>query len=79
MKFKEDELFEICGAYPSNLLFYLKGKPATEAWEETFLNNGHLPQRVGHRIFPSFVLEAQAKLLQKFPEQFELPQAKQLN
>lgn len=40
---------------------HLRGKPATEGWEDTILHNGYLPQRVGYCLFPDYALEAFVK------------------
>lgn len=66
----DEEMRRITGTHILALLTYSKGKPATEGWEEIMLYNGHLPQRIGHRIFPNFVLEAQAKLMEACPQLF---------
>lgn len=66
----DEEIQRITGTNILALGFYSKGKPATEGWEETMLYNGHLPQRIGHRIFPDFVLKAQAKLMVARPQLF---------
>lgn len=48
----------------------LQGKPATKEWEDIMISNGCFPQRIGHRIFSSLALEAQARLLRTKPELF---------
>jgi len=69
--FNDKELQAVTGTYLSTLIFYIKGKPAVKGWEEVMLYNDHLPQRIGHRIFPNFVLEAQSRLLQAYPQYFK--------
>lgn len=66
----DEEIQRITGTHIMALGSNSKGKPATEGWEETMLYYGHLPQRIGHRIFPTFVLEAQAKLMVAYPQLF---------
>lgn len=68
--FSDKELQAVTGTDLMALTFYIKGKPATKGWEETMLYNDYLPQRIGHRIFPSFVLEAQSCLQQAYPRFF---------
>ena len=58
---------QVIGADLTHLSQYLRGKPAVMGWEETMLDNGHFPQRIGHRIYPSFVLEAQRKIREHLP------------
>lgn len=70
-KFKEKELIEICGTHITALLKYIPGKPATRGWEEVFLLEGEMPQRIGYRIYQSFILEAQSRLMQAYPKQFK--------
>lgn len=66
----DEKLQAVAGTHLMALTFYIKGKPATKGWEETMLYNGHLPQRIGHRVFPNFVLEAQSRLQQAYPQVF---------
>ena len=54
----DEEIQRITGTDIVNLHSYSGGKPATKLWEEMMLNNYDMPQRIGHRIFPHFVLEA---------------------
>lgn len=54
---------------------HLRGKPATEGWEDTILYNGHLPQRIGHRLFPDSALETLAKLKETYPALVPQPQS----
>lgn len=42
----------------ATMLSYLGGKPACVAWEETMLESKVLPQRVGFKIYPDWVLSA---------------------
>lgn len=58
---------QVIGTDLTFLSQYLRGKPAVMDWEETMLDNGHFPQRIGHRIYPSFVLEAQRKIRENLP------------
>lgn len=62
-----EEMRARIGIDPMTFIPYLRGKPAITAWEDIMLENGHLPQRIGHRIFPHFVLEAQAKFAAAYP------------
>lgn len=55
------------GTDPISFVTYLNGKPATRGWEDLLLSNGNMPQRIGHRIFPHFVLEAQVKFATTYP------------
>ncbi len=51
------------------LLFsHLRGKPATQGWEETILYTGYLPQRIGYRLFPDYTIEALAKVREEQPK-----------
>lgn len=70
-KLSDEELQALTGTNSMVLTLYIKGKPAVKGWEDTMLYNDHFPQRIGHRIFPSFVLEAQARLMQARPELFK--------
>lgn len=47
----------------TTLFFYLKGKPATEGWEETMLFNERFPQRIGYKIYPDDTLVKAKKVL----------------
>ena len=61
------EIGRTIGADVVSLFAYLRGKPATIGWENVMLENGKLPQRIGHRIYPSFALEAQRKIRGFYP------------
>ena len=50
---------------------FMEGKPATKVWEEIVLKAGHLPQRIGYRIYPDFILHDQSCLLAAHPEYFK--------
>lgn len=50
------------------LFTHLKGKPATQDWEDTMLHNGYLPQRIGHRLFPGYALAEVAMLREEYPQ-----------
>jgi hypothetical protein len=43
---------------------YIKGKPATQGWENLMLEHGNIPQRVGYRIFPEDMLNRAKHLLE---------------
>lgn len=45
----------------------LRGKPATQGWEDTMLSNGHIPQRIGFSLFPNYALEGLKKLKGTYP------------
>lgn len=63
-----EEVRTTIGTDPHNLIVYIKGKPAMAAWEDLMLTNGYLPQRIGHRIFPHFILEAQTRFASAYPD-----------
>jgi hypothetical protein len=42
------------------LRVYISGRPATIEYEDRMLGGGYLPQRIGHKIYPNFVLELQS-------------------
>jgi len=65
-----EEIEKITGIDIAVLSGFIKGKPAYQNWENTFLNNECLPQRIGHQIYPNFVLEAQSKLMAAYPHLF---------
>lgn len=52
---------------------WLKGKPATQGWEDTMLHNGHLPQRIGHRLFPHTALERLNQIKERSPQLIAAP------
>lgn len=58
------------GSEVGSLPFYLKGKPATQGWEDTMLYNGFIPQRIGYKLFPNKYLEALTRLKEVCPELF---------
>lgn len=67
----DEEFRELTGTYLPAVLTHGRGKHATKGWEETmFDNEGHLPLRIGHRIYLSFVLEALSRLRQACPQYF---------
>lgn len=66
-----EEFQAVTGLYLNALFFYIEGKPATKDWENSIIHFDHLPQRIGHRIFPSFVLEAQTRLQKTYPQLFK--------
>lgn len=70
-KLSDAGLEALAGTNSMALTPYIKGKPAVKEWEDVMLYNDQFPQRIGHRIFPSFVLEAQSRLLQARPELFK--------
>ncbi len=47
---------------------WLKGKPATQGWEDTMLRMGQLPQRIGYRLFPHNALERLSQIKQHDPQ-----------
>ncbi|MBI2601248.1 hypothetical protein HYW42_04825 [Candidatus Daviesbacteria bacterium] len=61
-------LESITAARLTLLFSHLKGKPATQGWEDTMLYNGYLPERIGHRLFPHYAVEELAKLREQFPQ-----------
>jgi len=61
---------EVAGESLLTINIYKKGKPATQAWEDTILFNDHVPQRIGHRVYPAFVLEAISNLQRAYPQEF---------
>ena len=70
-KIPKEELQKITKLIPSELISFIKGKPATKSWEKTMLVNGYLPQRIGHRIYPDFILKIQVELKEKYPDLFK--------
>ncbi|GEM_PF-4215518 len=52
----------------SFLFSHLKGKPATQSWENTMLHNGYMPQRIGYKLFPGYAIEALARLREEYPQ-----------
>jgi len=54
---------------PAPFLFtHLRGKPATQGWEDTMLYDGYMPQRIGHMLFPGYAIEALAILREEHPQ-----------
>lgn len=47
---------------------HLKGKPATQDWEDTMLHAGYIPQRIGHKLFPDYALDALVRLREEHPQ-----------
>lgn len=45
--------------------FYLKGKPASQNWEDTFIYNMFVPQRIGYKIYPEQLLRKAKDLIRK--------------
>lgn len=66
----DKKIEKVTGTNKIALRTYISGKPATDGWEKTMVSNGHFPQRIGHRIFPDFILQAQKKLLEAYPRLF---------
>lgn len=52
------------------LVSHLRGKPATQGWEDTMLQNGYMPQRIGYRLIPGYALEELAGLKIQHPQVF---------
>lgn len=50
------------------IVSWLKGKPATQGWEDTMLRSGHLPQRIGHRLFPHTALDRLNHIKKRYPQ-----------
>lgn len=69
----EDLSLEANGISLVLLLSHLRGKPATQGWEDTMLYGGHIPQRIGYRLFPDYALNALAKLRQEYPQFVVMP------
>jgi hypothetical protein len=65
-----DTFEDITGTSLYSVKIYRKGKPATQAWEDMMLFNSHVPQRIGHRVYPAFVLEAISNLQRAYPQEF---------
>lgn len=47
---------------------YMRGKSATQGWENTMLHNGYMPQRIGYRLFPDFALESLIQFKEQYPQ-----------
>ncbi|MDO8658215.1 MAG: hypothetical protein Q7K55_05730 [Candidatus Levybacteria bacterium] len=50
------------------LFSHLKGKPATQGWENIMTDNGYMPQRIGYTLYPGYAIEALAKLRVEHPQ-----------
>lgn len=50
------------------LVSHLRGKPATQGWEDTMLYNGYVPQKIGYRLIPDYALKELAKLRIQYPQ-----------
>lgn len=67
----DKDFVAISGTYLSTLIAFWTGKPATTDWEYNMVYQDQLPQRIGHRIFPDFVLQAQSRLKKEYPHLFQ--------
>lgn len=62
-----EKLRSVTGTHLAVLTFHIKGKPATKEWEKAMLLSGYFPQRIGHRVYASFFLEAQVPTSTSIP------------
>jgi hypothetical protein len=66
-QFKLDYLGEYRKVELAKLTFYLKGKPDTESWRETFESDDIVPVSFNKRIFPKWALLDLYKLMEIEP------------
>lgn len=68
--FSEEEMERIVGTQLTWVTKNIPGKMANSGSEFIMLHGGSMPQRIGHRIFLDFVLPAQVRFRNAYPELF---------